>query len=327
MSSWNPGAVPGRHPGIKIGDRDSVPQRVLYSQAIEILSREGQRRLNDAQPIQGEPARNFLNAVRRALAMLETLPTGAALLGEIAASNHKLYIFKGVDNSADGSCVVPYPGDIRSSEGRFIKPLRPPGKYKQDAMIQQNVWLPAMQTYTLELKRLIERAGQKNPALNKSTIASIVGVPPNWIDEMIAGKRPLEDDEYYRLVLYLYEYLEPGAGSDAEMRVVLTQEELPNDPLWIVIAHELVHAWRIMNGRRIFEGGWEEEAMTTGIPPFTSMKFTENRLRVEGKLPPRPNYDTGLCKTTLLHTVRYLYVQPPRKDRPFAAADIAPRNS
>lgn len=324
MSTWTPGVVPGRNPNIKIGSVRS-PNRIQYSPGIVLHNREGTR-FKNGQPVSNDIANNFFRAVLSALQKLKKLPIGAELLHEIDSSKHVLNIYRGPDKWADGSCVLPYPGDIGSSEGRFIKAIRPPDKMKQDAMASSGVWVSSTQTYSNELKRLLDRAALKNPAFTRPVIARLMGIPPNWLDEIEKGKRRLEDDEYYRLVLYLYDYLTPGAGTDAEMRVVLTQESLPSEPMWIIIGHELVHAWRIMNGRRIFEGGWEEEAMTTGIPPFTGMKFSENKLRVEGKLEVRENYSTGLCKTVLLQTIRYLNVQPAKQDRPFPERDIIQRN-
>lgn len=320
MSTWTPGVVPGRNPNVRIGG-DRVPTKIHYSPGIVLYNREGTK-FKESKSIPGPGvARNFYDTVTASLEHLKTLPTGAEMLNEIDSSGHVLQIFKGPDNWADGSCVVPYPGDIGSSEGRFIKPLRSPAKIKTEAKASAGVWVSPSQTYSRELKRLLDRAGQKNPALTRPVIARLMGVPPNWISDYETGKRALEDDEYYRLVLYLYDYLSPGVGTDGEMRVVLTQANT-EDPIWIIIGHELVHAWRIMTGHRVFEGGWEEEAMTTGIPPFTRIKFSENKLRVDGKLTPRPNYNSGLCKTGLLQCVRYLNVQPAKHDRPFAEKDI-----
>src|SRR5690606_12276370 len=52
-------------------------------------------------------------------------------------------------------------------------------------------------------------------------------------------------------------------------------------PLPVVLAHELVHAWRVLTGRGLYFSGWEEEGMTVGLPPLSYMRFTENRFRIE----------------------------------------------
>ena len=67
-----------------------------------------------------------------------------------------------------------------------------------------------------------------------------------------------------------------------------------------VLGHELIHAWRMMAGRRIVTQGWEEEAMTAGVGPFLNWKFTENSLRSELKLPLRAKYQTGQCSSELV---------------------------
>jgi len=59
----------------------------------------------------------------------------------------------------------------------------------------------------------------------------------------------------------------------------------------VALGHELIHAWRVLAGRVLYRYGWEEEAMTVGLPPYSNMKYTENRLRIEfGGLAIRPEY-------------------------------------
>ena len=53
-------------------------------------------------------------------------------------------------------------------------------------------------------------------------------------------------------------------------------------------------------GMVLFDYGWEEEAMTVGLPPFSNMDFTENKLRIEyGGLAIRPDYQNITTKTPL----------------------------
>jgi hypothetical protein len=49
--------------------------------------------------------------------------------------------------------------------------------------------------------------------------------------------------------------------------------------------HELVHAWRNVAGLRLFDdaqacGLDDDEVMTTGFPPYTYEKYTENKFRL-----------------------------------------------
>jgi hypothetical protein len=66
-------------------------------------------------------------------------------------------------------------------------------------------------------------------------------------------------------------------------------------PTWIALAHELIHAWRFVTGRRVFSPvilgeDYYEEAMTVGLPPYDRCKFTENRFRQSKGLPLRAFY-------------------------------------
>jgi hypothetical protein len=81
---------------------------------------------------------------------------------------------------------------------------------------------------------------------------------------------------------------------------------LPQSHVWthrpptVALGHELIHAWRAMTGMVLFDYGWEEEAMTVGLPPFSFMEYTENRLRIEyGDLAIRPDYQNIRTKTPL----------------------------
>ena len=56
-----------------------------------------------------------------------------------------------------------------------------------------------------------------------------------------------------------------------------------------------------MTGMVLFRYGWEEEAMTVGLPPFSNMPLTENRVRVDwGNLAIRPHYEHIGMKTDLV---------------------------
>ena len=46
----------------------------------------------------------------------------------------------------------------------------------------------------------------------------------------------------------------------------------------------------MMQGMRIAEGNWGEEAMTVGLPPFTTLPFTENKIRAESNVAIRTQY-------------------------------------
>jgi hypothetical protein len=60
-------------------------------------------------------------------------------------------------------------------------------------------------------------------------------------------------------------------------------------PVSVGLAHELVHAWRIINGRCVYKSAsWEDEAMVIGLNPFLNVLYSENKVRTELKLAQRP---------------------------------------
>jgi hypothetical protein len=66
-------------------------------------------------------------------------------------------------------------------------------------------------------------------------------------------------------------------------------------PSWIALAHELIHAWRLVRGCCVFRPSavseyYYEEAMTVGLPPYDKCRFTENHFRRTKGLPLRTFY-------------------------------------
>ena len=112
----------------------------------------------------------------------------------------------------------------------------------------------------------------------------------------------------YPLCFLLYDYMIPGAGTNAQVRImnpttfaydfkkdVAEIKTMPANKAAlsleaVVFAHELIHAWRMMAGRRVVTDGWEEEAMTTGIGPFAGWRLTENVIRGDFGLKSRTSY-------------------------------------
>jgi hypothetical protein len=146
--------------------------------------------------------------------------------------------------------------------------------------------------YSRELTAILDRA---SAALSRAQVAKLVGRTPDELARMEAGKLDIDDDTYYRLAFSLYEFLTPGSGINTVIRYVVditAFDKKKADVAPMVLGHELIHAWRMMTGRRVVPNGWEEEAMTTGIPPFTTLHFTENKLRMQCGMPLRPHYNT-----------------------------------
>jgi hypothetical protein len=86
--------------------------------------------------------------------------------------------------------------------------------------------------------------------------------------------------------VYLYDFLQPGTGESCYVNFNHLRDNLSDDhrkylpqgltwqnrPPAVALGHELIHAWRVMSGRVLFRYGWEEEAMTVGLPPFPTCR-------------------------------------------------------
>ena len=97
---------------------------------------------------------------------------------------------------------------------------------------------------------------------------------------------------------HIMEHLTPGTGTNAmigwdpEWNDISTGTEgdkaqWMERPSWIGLAHELIHAWRIITGRCVFHPNipeeYYEEAMTVGLPPYNGCPYTENKIRAESR--------------------------------------------
>lgn len=156
-----------------------------------------------------------------------------------------------------------------------------------------------------ELNIVLTRAGNGDLARGRAMAAMLTGISIQDLTDMAQGTKIITDNQYYKLCFYFYDFLSPGPGVNTCVRLspVLRLDAIDGSykpkrdfmavPPEIVIGHELIHAWRMMAGRRVVREGWEEEAMTTGIGMFRPWRFTENRLRSEGGYPIRPTYSNG----------------------------------
>jgi hypothetical protein len=189
------------------------------------------------------------------------------------------------------------------------------------------------------LKQVLENAARNQALCPRLTnqffqnpmtqIPRLLNIPEDLLKSWLKGEKSIKDDQYYLLCCYLYDYLVPGPGTDTQIRVMhpswtakifkddvkqeksvfRTQEETASRVQAVVMAHELLHAWRMMAGRRIVSGGWEEEAMTTGCGPFIGWKLTENTFRSALKLSQRKKYS---CPTISSNSTQMLQDQTDR---------------
>lgn len=94
-----------------------------------------------------------------------------------------------------------------------------------------------------------------------------------------------------------------------------TREQGIQTPAFIVLAHELIHAWHGVSGTmetedtqgialpdgRVYEIS-REEAYTVGLGPYANTRISENAIRAEHQLPRRTRYATpGDCDGFMSH--------------------------
>ena len=106
-----------------------------------------------------------------------------------------------------------------------------------------------------------------------------------------------------RIGYWLMEHMHAGPGSNAKVKWLPKKETVDSKidadwntrPPWIALAHELIHAWRIVTGRVVFHPSQDlhyyyEEAMTVGFAPYDRCEFTENKFRLRAEQPRRSYY-------------------------------------
>jgi len=258
------------------------------------------------------PSRNghrqeFIDTSKACLDEIKRLAAGAQLLTEIDASGHEVKIYRTKDitegNSQGGS-----------DDKEMVQPLN--AKYSDGTTVLSRVLGEACQDLSgrSKFQKFFNLGKAKPRFLKRDAIARLVGISGSDLEAMEKGKKPIPPLVDARLRSYLYDFLIPGEGCSCYVefnhkRDNLSDEHrqyLPMTHTWehrppaIALGHELIHAWRAMSGMVLFDYGWEEEAMTVGLPPFSYMEFTENKLRVQyGGLAIRPDYQNITTKTPL----------------------------
>ena len=271
-------------------------ERVFKTQ-FKICSKQGYE-LGTAVEMPLPEARAFVDSIYDLLTELEKKPMGKKLIDEIEGAGKEVAIFNA--DPGNGSAAKPYPGTVTNEMQRFVQlrqiPQAAVTKLKKE---NSRAVVPLAAHYAAEIHAVIEKS-----KANRTVLASILGLKAEQLAEVELGQRGLDDTQYQRFALFMYPHLTPGAGCTVSFRFEAAQAlQDPNDSELIILAHELIHAWRMVKGMRIFEGGWEEEAMTVGLPPFGNMPITENKIRVELGMNPRTQYVTR-CTTNHFQIVK-----------------------
>jgi Effector protein len=285
------------------------------------------RKWTPMEDLSGEAAKSFVDYTCSLLAKLSSLHTGQQLLAEIATGNNRVTIclhggggnqtepenevihadsyfrpfrhWENVENEVLKSYMKKIDMSVEECASVLLGAIkRSPFTQDMLARLVVNTNLLSderyMRAHVSAVKLRRELIGRPNPAERSDW-------RDQYLQDCLDGKRPIRDDMYFKLCLYLHDWLETGKGVNTvvaysasyqtaccESRAKLDHEA--GSVPYIILGHELIHAWRRMTGRRIFEGGTGEEHMTTGLPPYTNMKFTENKLRVLGNLAVRDHY-------------------------------------
>ena len=281
---------------------------IQYSNGICI---KGARRGgNNVSSLGAKKAKDFMDKTKATLDAIKATPMGAQMLQEIDASGHVVSIYRvwdiGGGNSQGGS-----------TDDEMVVPLAkrmPDGRLQMSHVLDQ----ACMDMSGRSSVAKFFRVGKARPRfVDRNALARLLNISQFDFKAMEAGKKAIDVTTESRLKAYLYDFLTPGKGCDCfvlfnHRKLNLSpqhQQHLPtsqtwqNRPLPVPLAHELIHAWRAMCGRVLYDYGWEEEAMTVGLPPFSSMKFTENRFRVEFDttgLAVRPDYQYLMPSTGMI---------------------------
>ncbi|MGI0134623.1 MAG: hypothetical protein ACREBW_06675 [Candidatus Micrarchaeaceae archaeon] len=131
---------------------------------------------------------------------------------------------------------------------------------------------------------------------NKHLDAGLGTIDENLLTSFMDTPKPIPSELLWRLTWLLRPFMEQGKGASTQIKIAksIGKEAAMNmvkyawrskwgtlkfDEGHVICFHELVHAYRIMCGARVVDSGWEEEAMTMGLPPFEQEDFTENKYR------------------------------------------------
>jgi hypothetical protein len=280
-------------------------QATRYNAAITIQAATGFKfaTRQDMDPAKG---RLFIEFVGQQLDIINGWRIGPAFFRALKDTQRTVTIW--LDGDRNGSAAVMAMDDAANDRARFFKPIRPPSqrvlsgwaKLDRKPAAPPGGWQRAVARgpYLEELSALLDRAA--NGGLKRPMVASLLGLAPEALKRLENGELVMSDDVHFKLAFYLYPWLTPGPGIHTAVRfdaAALPKHDGPKpEAEWgapvpaVNLGHELIHCLRMMQGMRVAEGMWGEESMTVGLPPFTTLPFTENKFRVEAGVAVRTQY-------------------------------------
>jgi hypothetical protein len=306
----------------------------VYNTAIHIAPVEG-KQFQSANAMSQVDGDSYVEHVTKCLDRIQETSTGRKIVSDLLSSGHTCTIFSApVDLKADQNTCAKNPPTLANDIAAMPRPFRPRHK---NLLTRQRESADFVAKFKTELGTLGERYKKADVA---SELAVILGrAKARYADpfkevarrlhistldliDMIMGMKAIDDKTYYTISFVLYDFLTPGAGCDTTIRfqpyesfkrdfgsdfnelevgTFETKKKVWRNLMAVILGHELIHAWRMMIGKRlVFAGAWEEEAMTTGVGPFLNWKPTENSMRQEFSMPLRDKYQTGSCSSGMM---------------------------
>jgi hypothetical protein len=270
--------------------------------------------LGNGKAMSDRDGEKFIDRIASALKKLEKLGTGREIVQEIVSSGKQCVIFSG--DLANSGSASPLNQGLQSQIDATIVYFVPRHKVQTtkqagvhaggvnpklkasmgDAL--EKIGAPTKKAQTApEFQAVITRARNKFGTDTMAFMGRLTGNSTQDIMDMAVGTKAMDRETFIKICYNFYDFLTPGPGVSAAVRF----RAEPDIPDHVLLGHELIHAWRLIKGRRIVMAGsmYDEEMMTVGLGPFATWKFTENQLRREAGLAARAKY--GKIDTSSLY--------------------------
>jgi hypothetical protein len=262
-------------------------------------------------PLTDEDKVNFRRSVDESLAQIRSTEVGSSLLDDIVRAGHELLILRAAP--AVGNKCMQTDASIKAGAAACYKEL-----LSFESLCKKVQELTDACRITAQhpaVKKFMKFYGRQARGGNREAyeygrgqevlpLAHKKGEQRQL--EEVAGDNKVSSLQRGLIAYHIMDFLTPGPGTGAKvlwdpksvgvcMDLAANRRAAWMDrPPWIALAHEMIHGWRLVTGRCVFQpGGIEEyweEAMTVGLSPYDGCRFTENRFRHAKALPLRTYY-------------------------------------